>query len=112
MTQRRVRKEPLVDIDVELFLVAIKAKAVADDVTLHSVAWTLDISTSTFTRISYAVDEIAPDYRPNLRTYLTLCWWLEVSPATFLVTPERRPRYVTPPSSAKVSVELAPTTAP
>lgn len=111
MSERRVRKEPPVDIDMELFLVSIKSKAAADEVSLHSVAWTLSISTSTFTRIAYAVDGIAPDYRPNLRTYLALCWWMGVHPATFTVTPAGPLKYVSPPGvriPASRSPEVAP----
>lgn len=108
MTDRRIQKEPLVDIDTEAFLAAIRDRAARDNVSLHSVAWTLNISMSTFTRIGYSVTEVAPDYRPNLRTYLTLCWWMDVEPSAFMVAPEDVPFYVTPPVRPRHSPTLAP----
>lgn len=87
MTTRRVPKIRAVDIDPERFWGAIAHKRSVDNVSLSHIGRELGITPSTFTRISYASWGISPNYRPDLRTYLSLCWWMGREPGEFIVPP-------------------------
>lgn len=90
----RRQKQPPYDIDIVRFWNAIKTKRDTDRVSLNQIGATFEITTSTFTRIMYAAEGIDPGYRPNLRTFLTLCWWLDRSPDDYMVGPRDKPDYV------------------
>lgn len=87
MTLRRIPKTRAIDINPELFWGAITRKCQADEVSLSHIGRELGITPSTFTRIRYAAWGISPNYRPDLRTYLSLCWWMDREPGDFVFQP-------------------------
>lgn len=102
--QARRQKVPPVNIDPQLFWETLQAKVGGNS--LSELGDELNITSSTFTRIKYAAEGIVPKYRPNLPTYLTLCWWMGVSPNAFVVKPEHKNTRVRP--VAGVSLKYAP----
>lgn len=88
MKPRRSQNHRAVDIDPQLFWGAIVHKQETDDVSLSSIGRKLGLTPATFTRLSYAAWGIQPHYRPDLRTYISLCWWLGREPGDFVKWPE------------------------
>lgn len=85
---RRSQHDRAVDIDPQLLWEAIVRKQETDDVSLSSIGRKLGLTPSTFTRLSYAAWGIQPLYRPDLRAFISLCWWLGREPGDFVVWPE------------------------
>lgn len=87
----RPRKRPPIDIDPKAFWAAFTDARDKAGKTLGQIGIELDITNATFTRMRYAAEDIDPRYRPNLQTYLTLCWWMGQDPARFMVDPDGLP---------------------
>lgn len=87
--EHRVR---VADIDPKLFWGAIVARQDVTEQSFREVGRQLGLVPATFTRLRYAAWDIQPDYRPDLRTYMSLCWWLGRNPDDFVVWPDDRSR--------------------
>lgn len=92
MTQTRHTKQRAVDIDPVTFWGAIVIAQKNGEDSFNTIARNLGVTTGTFTRIRYAAQSIDPAYRTNLRTFLSICWWLDRDPNDFVLWPDgRRP---------------------
>lgn len=90
MKQTRNQLERAVDIDPKTLWGAIVIKAETDNISLSEVGRKLGLTSATFTRLRYAAHDIQPTYRPDLRTYMSLCWWLDRNPGDFVLWPHNR----------------------
>lgn len=77
------------DIDPKLFWGAILRKHQNDKISLSQIGRDLGLTPATFTRLKYAAWDIQPNYRPDLRSYMSLCWWLNRDPGDFVIWPAR-----------------------
>jgi AraC-like DNA-binding protein len=82
----RPKLERVADIDPAAFWDAILTHKPRGH-SFRMISEELGISDSTFTRIRYAAEGIEPTYRPDLATYMSICWWMNREPGDFAVWP-------------------------
>lgn len=84
----RTHYERAVDIDPVTLWGAIVIKRREDKRTIEELCKELGLSPATFTRLRYAGQGIQPKYRPDLPSYMSICWWLNRNPADFVIWPD------------------------